>query len=145
MSDMPKLPVEAMCAGCSEFEGRLIRAAFNGRTGALRASKPFRKVAGCDEKAMFEACANYVWRMLCFDYVGHAPHNCMPITGGWDIGAVLFRRRAVGLVPADFSPCEGERDITKTLDALIKQAESVLPVTAQAGAMSWARVFGLVQ
>jgi hypothetical protein len=161
MTTMPKLPVETMVAGCDDNEARIVRAAFNGRTGCLRASKPFGRIekTDSDEEALFKASVNYVWRMLCFDYVGWGKHSCMPVTADWDIGAVYVRiferdgRTARFGSPEYDSPADRaareerrgkERDLREALDALIKRVESTLPVTAQAGAMRWGRALGMI-
>ena len=146
MTIMPKLPFEAMCEDCDEREGRLIRAARNSRNGRLRASKPFNRIDfhGNEDEALFKACANYVWRMLCFDYVDCRPHSCTPCTADFDIGAVYLLREKRGDYADRNDRRRNERIMLMTLDALIKRAESVLPVTAQKGAMAWGRVYGLV-
>jgi len=146
MSRMPKLPFDLMCAGLDDNEARIIRAACNSRTGCLRASKPFGRIDldGDPDEALFRASANYVWRMLCFDYCGFHPHNCMPVTADWDIGAVYYTREGRG----EFTDREERRDAEKSvrvaLDALVKRAESVLPITAQAGVMQWGRALGML-
>jgi hypothetical protein len=137
---MPKLPFDAMitAAGLDEKEARIIRAAFNGRTGCLRASKPHAKITGSDDSALEKASANYVWRMLCFDYVGWGKHACMPVTADWDIAFVL----------RDQHGRDGYFDLvrqeTVALNATVKRFESTIPVTAQAGTMRWGRALGLV-
>lgn len=132
MSSMPTLPVEAMVRNLTSNMARIIRAAFrqsNGKTATLRATKPFRKIDPKHPCAMFEASANYVWRQLCFDYVSRRPHNCMPCTADFDLYRVLKGQ------------CENAhratRDMTLVLDQQIRLAESVMPVTAQRGVMSW--------
>lgn len=125
MSKMPILPVDAMCKDLSDYEEELIRAAFNRTTGKLRATKPFRKVDKTAPFAFFGGEANYVWRMLCFDFCAFSPHSCMPVTADFDIPGSYDKRR----------------EVAKVLDALIKRAESVAPIVIQAGAM---RFLGLV-
>jgi len=146
MSNMPKLPFDAMCEDLNEGSARMIRAACNSRTGCLRASKPFRCIDfhGDEGEALFRACANYVWRMLCFDYVGHRPHSCMPCTADFDVGAVYHLREQHGRYPNRDARQRAERILLDALDALIKQAEAVMPITAQKGAMQWARAYGIV-
>jgi hypothetical protein len=125
---MPILPVDEMCADLNDYGSRLIRAAFNSRTGAIRATKPFRTIDFDSDCAFFKACANYVWRMLCFDFVPYRPHNCMPVTADWDILTVK-------------SGCADQykwgRAVAAVLDRLIQKAESVMPISAQRGVMSW--------
>ena len=134
MPILPILPIEEMVRGLTANSARTIRAAFrrsNGVTATLRASKPFRKIDPTGPRAEFEASANYVWRMLCFDFVASRPHNCFPCTADFDIYAVLKAR----------GDCDGvhkaTRDMTIKLDQQIRIAESVMPVTAQRGIMSW--------
>jgi len=146
MSIMPKLPFEAMRDICDEKSGRMIWAARNSRTGCLRASKPFGRIDfhGDGDEALFKACANYVWRMLCFDFVAYRPHSCMPCTADFDIGAVYHLRERCGDYPDRDARLRAERVLRDSLDALVKQAESVLPVTEQKGAMAWGKAFGIV-
>jgi len=146
MSIMPKLPFDRMVAGCTEDEARIICAARNSRTGCLRASKPFGHIDfhGDGDEALFEACANYVWRMLCFDFVGYRPHSCMPYTADFDIGCVYHLREKRGVYPDRDTRRREERVLRDLLDALIKRAESVMPITAQKGAMAYRQVFGIV-
>ncbi len=142
MSRMPNLPFDKMCEGCDEREARIVRAAQNSRTGGLRASKPFGRIdfEGDLDKALFKASANYVWRMLCFDFCGFHPHNCMPITADWGIGVIFYIREENGEYP-DHADCKAaEKSVREALDALIKRAGSVLPVTMQKGIMQWGQV-----
>jgi len=143
MSRMPNLPFDDMCAGLDDREARIVRAAQNSRTKGLRASKPYGRIDydGPEDEALFQASANYVWRMLCFDYCGFHPHNCMPVTADWDIGAVYYGRPGYE-ESADRRAVE--KSVTVALDALVKRAESVLPITAQAGVMQWGRALGMV-
>ncbi len=133
MPDMPTLPIERMVRDLPCNSARIIRAAFrrsNGETAKLRATKPFRKIDTDADDAMYKASANYVWRMLCFDYVARAPHSCMPCTAYFDLYRVL---KDVG---CDRSH-QAARDMTLVLNQQITLAESVMPVTAQRGALSW--------
>lgn len=138
MSSMPTLPIEEMVRNLTSNSARIIRAAFrqhDGTDAILRTTKPFRKIDTNHPDAMFMACANYTWRMLCFDYVAFRPHNCMPCTADFDLHTVL---KAQG-------DCDdmhqAVRNMTTVLDGEIKMAESVMPITAQRGVMSW---WGLV-
>lgn len=145
MSNMPKLPFDAMCEGVDEESARMIRAACNNRTGCLRTSKPFRHIDfhGDKGKALFRACANYVWRMLCFHYVGHRPHSCMPCTADYDIGTIYHFREERGDYADRNERYTVERVLLDALDVMIKQAEAVMPITAQKGAMQRAGLTGL--
>jgi len=143
MANMPKLPFDTMCEGLDEDSARIIRAARNRRTGCLRASKPFDCIDfhGDENEALFRACANYVWRMFCFDFVDYRPHSCMPCTADFDIDTVYYLRAKRG----DYNErCAAKRVLRDSLDALIKRVESVLPITEQKGAMRWARAYGLI-
>jgi len=143
---MPKLPFDTMAAVLNDNEGRLIKAARNSRTGCLRASKPFPKIDfdGDEERALWEGSANYVWRMLCFDFATSRPHCCMPCTADWDISAVYYAREKRGVYADSTERREAEKKYLENLDAAIKQAEAVMPITAQAGAMRWGRALGMV-
>jgi hypothetical protein len=125
---MPTLPIDAMCADLDDHGERLVRAAFKGKSGTLRASKPFRTIDPDADDALFKACANYVWRMLCFDLVASRPHNCMPVTADWDLRIVL-NDHSIRPGPA--------RTAKDKLDATITRAESALPPGSLRGALSW--------
>jgi hypothetical protein len=137
---MPKLPIEAMVAGLSDSEEKIVRSCFNGRNGCLRASKPHGRIDfnNLTEKTFSAACSNYVWRMLCFDFVSYTPHSCIPITADFDVSSWLYRKYGRE------GSHELSRQVTKILDLLVKRIESVMPVTAQAGAMRWARAYGMI-
>lgn len=149
MSSMPKLPVEVMVSGCDENEARIVRACFNGRNGCLKASKPFGRIDfdGDTDEALFKASANYVWRMLCFDYAGFGKHVCMPVTADLDVSAVYYEKygRPRFDDPAKESERADRKARIKYLDLLIKRAESTLPVTLQAGVIRWGRALGVLQ
>lgn len=141
---MPNLPFDRMVADCDEREARIVRAAQNKRSGGLRASKPFGRIDfdGDEDEAIFRASANYVWRMLCFDYCGFHPHNCMPVTADWDFSAVYYTREQRGEYSDHADRKADQKSAQDALDALIKRVESVLPVTAQKGVMQWGAGFG---
>jgi hypothetical protein len=137
MSSMPTMPIEAMVRDLPTNSARIIRAAFrrsNGTTATLRASKPFRKIDTDADDAMYKASANYAWRMLCFDYVARAPHNCMPCTADFDLYRVL---KVQGGCADIHAVAQATRDMVVVLDQQIKLAESVMPVAAQVGVLSW--------
>jgi len=98
------------------------------RKGQLRKTKPFKKIEKGDPEAMFKGSVNYCWRMLCFDFLPYQPHSCMPVTADWDI-------------PLGY---QDRRKKCKELDALIKEHESTMPITAQKGAIRWAKALGMV-
>jgi len=143
---MPKLPFDKMTAGMTDCEVRIICAARNSRTGCLRASKPFGRIDfdGDDLEVLFKASANYVWRMLCFDFVIAHPHSCMPICADLDLSAVFYGYEQRGDYASYDERKAAEKDARNGLDALIRQAESAMPVTEQKGAMRWAKAYGLV-
>ncbi len=146
MSRMPKLPFDKMTADFEEHEARIVCAARNSRTGCLRASKPFGRIdfEGDDLEMLFKASANYVWRMLCFDFVDFRPHSCMPICADFDLGAVFYSYQERGNYANRDERKVAERAVRDGLDALVKRAESVIPVTEQKGIMRWAKAYGLV-
>ena len=146
MSRMPILPVDAMVADCNESDAWIIRAAFTSRGvpagGKLRTGKPFKRVT-----SQREGCANYVWRMLCFDLCDWAPHYCMPICADFEIS---FGYEAEYGRP-DRSDKEAAtlrrgnvRAMMRVLDLLVKKAESSLPVGSMKGIMRWGKAYGMV-
>ena len=112
----------------------------------MRASKPFGRIdfEGDKDEALFKASANYVWRMLCFDYCGFHPHNCIPITADWDIGAAFYVREENGEFASREDRRDAEKSVRVALDALVKRVESVLPLTAQKGVMQWGQALGML-
>ena len=150
MSKMPVLPVDTMVADCPDYDARLVREAFVGNTNRLRATKPYRSIDcdGDEGEALFAACANYVWRMLCFDFCDFRPHYCMPVTADFDIGKVYYTRDARlnrnHLNVFRRRRYENVQDEKDALDVLIKKVESVLPINAQKGAVRWMGALGIV-
>lgn len=132
MSRMPNLPVDSMCEKVSDSDAEIVRKAFR-KSGDLRATKPFKRAT-----TLFEGQCNYVWRMLCYDYCDFHPHCCMPVTADFDISAALYNSMDRD-ERWEFVKKEKER-----LDEVVKLAESALSVLAQAGALRWARAFGMV-
>ena len=126
-------------------ELRIVKACFATRgknKGALRASKPF-DTADCIEgkpDARFKGMANYVWRMLCFDFLPYAPHVCMPVTAEWDLHA-SYPRFAYGSGEYVEQKIH-QKELRVWLDRVIKTAEANLPITRQGGAMRWAKALG---
>jgi hypothetical protein len=158
MSNMPNLPVDTMLrAACisNDFDARVIRAAFKVRKGSavstLRASKPFPTVyADGSEESLFKACANYVWRMVSFSFVGYGKLACIPVTADFDIASFYYKKHGISFHAdcteearqayyADKKACIGR------MDSLIKQFESTVPVELQAGVMRWGRALGYIQ
>ena len=154
MSSMPVVPVDSMLrvATIEGLNARIIRAAFKGKKGesvcTLRASKPFPKfVADNSEESLFAACANYVWRMLCFSFVASAPHSCFPVTADFDIGSFFYKKHGVTWNDdCNREAYRAEKDgCIKEMDSLIKQFETTVPVTLQAGTMRWGRALGMIR
>jgi len=121
MSNMPILPVDRMVRDLPPYSASIVRAAFIGATDKLRATKPYRRVGRTDPGAEFKGSANYVWRMLCFDYVGSRPHSCMPVTADFDI-------------PGN---CAERREKARMLDELIKRVESVVLGVSAGRVVRW--------
>ena len=134
MTTMPTYTTEAldaMCADCNEWEEAVVRAAFTTRGvrdgGRLRANKPFRTARDTQE-----GCANYVWRILCFDLVGSGKHVCMPVCADFDLHAAV----------AEYADKEERwqivRDLTADMNALVKRVEGALPIEEKKGLLRWA-------
>lgn len=150
MTTMPILPLDTMVAGCDDEQERIVRAAFTTRGvrnkndgyAKLRSNKPFARVTTFEQ-----GCANYVWRMLCFDLVGSGKHACMPVTADFDISEACEIRNG-GRVRYGESGYEEQRerrkDLRESMDALVKQVESVLPIEAQKGILRWGRALGMI-
>jgi hypothetical protein len=143
---MPIMPVEAMVDGLTDWEKDVVRAAFTSRGvpagGRLRANKPYGKVSTFEQ-----GCANYVWRMVCFDCVGHGKHVCMPICADFDVHAAFDAK--YGRI--EWSDIDGRRDrhelvrdMTKILDTLVSRVERKLPIGALKGVMRWGHALGML-
>ncbi len=150
MTMMPILPLDTMVAGCSESDARTIRAAFTTRSvpnkddgyARLRANKPFKRVTTFEE-----GCANYAWRMLCFDLVGSGKHVCMPVCVDFEVSAAVAIRD--GKMPrykeAGYDDWkDAKRVVTEALDALVNQVEKTLPIGAQKGIIRWGQALGVL-
>ena len=154
--NMPILPVDLMVADCNGFEELVVRAAFTARGvknksdgyAKLRTNKPFKRVESFEQ-----GCANYVWRMLCFDLVGHGKHVCMPVCADFELHDAITIR--VGECPkrdwsdgADNTVCDDwrnrKKDLQKELDALVNRVEKTLPIGAQKGILRWGRALGMI-
>jgi len=146
MTTMPtysNVTLDAMTAGCDEWENAVVRAAFTTRGvrdgGKLRANKPFRTVHN-----KWEGCANYVWRMLCFDLVGSGKHACMPVCADFDLHDAVREDASYADVVDRHDRYQVVRDLTADMDALVKRVESALPITEQKGILRWGRALGMV-
>lgn len=127
----------------------LIRPAFNGRTGKLKSSKPFSYIGRDDstDEAIRKGSANYAWRMLVFDFFDSGKNACMPVTADFDLSAALYNRdEGAGCKESNREARRAElKGRLDMLEALIKRVESVMPVTAQVGAMRWGRALGMLR
>lgn len=150
MSNMPVYPLDTMFSDCSDWEESIVRMAFTNRgrfskdngNARLRANKPFKRVTTFEQ-----GCANYVWRMLCFDLVGHGKHVCMPVCADFEISEACDIRR--GYRPKWDDPQYSdiraeERDLLDMLDDLIKRFEKDIPIEQQAGIVRWGRALGMI-
>jgi hypothetical protein len=139
MSTMPILPLDSICADLDTFEARVVRASCTTRGvsegGRLRSSKPYKKVL-----SKSEGCANYVWRMLCFDLVGSGKHACMPVCADFDITDaldILYGRVDYTDHEASVARRSVHRDLTVEMNELVKRVESFLPLMAHKGLLRW--------
>lgn len=157
---MPILPLNTMLDGFNDQEKRILSAAFTSRgvkidgAAKLRASKPYadkKVIDGQGIEAFEMGCANYVWRMLCFDLVGSGKHVCMPVCAdfaiSWALDAMYGctpRYGTDGYEAASKERRELKRELTNKMNELIKRFESVLPVEAQKGIIRWGRALGMI-
>jgi len=147
---MPILPIEAMVAGLDDGNSRIVRAAFTTRSipaeypgcARLRANKPFRRV-----ETFEQGCANYVWRMLCFDLVGWGKHACMPICADFELAdaqSVADGGHISYGQPGYEDQRQRRKDLMVRLDALVSEVESKLPPEAKKGIIRWGRALGMI-
>ena len=139
--------IEQLTAGLTGEDLAIVSACFATRgkgKGTLKASKPFKTLDCIEGKqnAGFKGKVNYVWRMLCFDFLPSHPHCCMPITADWDLRASYPRVR-YGQPGYEAQQAEMKAELD-TLADLIKRAESNLPLTAQSGVIRWGRALGAI-
>ncbi|MHC4302699.1 MAG: hypothetical protein ACYS7Y_36020 [Planctomycetota bacterium] len=145
MSKMPVFSNEllnAMLADCDSWEEAVVRAAFTSRgaNGAnrLRSNKPYSRVS-----SKLEGCANYVWRMLCFDLAGFGKHVCMPVCADFDLIDAI--EVSPGCAGSDREQQRAaRRELQEDMDRLVKRVEAALPVEALKGVMRWGRALGMV-
>lgn len=140
--------IDQLTTGFCGEELRVLTACFSTRgknKGHLKTAKPFntRECKAGQPDANFKGTANYVWRMLCFDFLSFAPHCCMPVTADWDLH--VGRPRLEYGSDAYKTQQSNDKAYIDYLNGLVKRAESNLPVTAQAGAMRWGRALGIIQ
>jgi hypothetical protein len=127
-----------MVAGCNDLEAGIVRAAFVGCK--LRAGKPYNRIDFDDHsgKALAQACANYVWRMLCFDFVEHTPHSCFPVCADFDVSHYFYKKFGCSVFDSKPGYAENVKKTIAGLDVLIKRIETGIPVTLMPGVMRWA-------
>lgn len=138
--------IEQLTSGFCGEELRILEACFtrSPRRAGLKKRKPFASRdcrPGCPD-ANFKGTVNYVWRMLCFDFLPFAPHCCMPVTADWDL-AIGRPRYEYGSDNYNAQK-SADKHYIEYLDGLVKRAESNLPVTSQAGTMRWGRALGAI-
>ena len=103
--------------------------------GRLRASKP--KVQ--NDVDPLSGKAAYVWRMVSFMCSPNPKHSCMPVTADWDLPVSdAYSGETIDLT----SKYNERREMANELDALVDKVVATLPVSA--GALSWARGFGII-
>lgn len=145
--NMPVLPIDAMVLDCNDLEERIVRAAFtvrgvSGGYGRLRANKPFRTV-----ESFTQGCANYVWRMLCFDLVGWGKHACMPVCADFELSEAIEHRDGKRYrygEPGYEEQRAEKRDLMKRMDALVSAVEKALPPESMKGVIRWGRALGMI-
>jgi len=141
---MPVLPVESMVADLSESDERIVRAAFTTRgVCRLRANKPFKKV-----ETFEQGCANYVWRMLCFDLAGFGKHVCMPVCADFEISdaQATFDGGRIRYGQEGYNEQSNRaKELRKRMDELVKRVESVLPIESKKGLLRWGVAFGMIR
>jgi hypothetical protein len=145
---MPILPINALVRGLSDDEDRIVRAAFTTRgvgsgMARLRANKPFRRV-----ETFEQGCANYVWRMLCFDLVGSGKHACMPVCADFELSEALELRDGKRIrygEPGYDEQKERSKALRNEMDALVGRVESTLAPGALKGVIRWGRALGMLR
>jgi hypothetical protein len=132
---MPKMPIVTNGVSAVTCNAAIcaVRRVFHPTTKRLKAKKPFPKMDFSHADAILHASANYIWRILCFDFCDFAPHNCMPVTANWDI------RRAFAELPLP----KREAWIA-TLNEAVGQIEATIPADQHYGAIRWGRALTLL-
>lgn len=156
MTVMPVFNVDMLCEGLTDQEVWVIRAAFTNRGvknksegyAKLRSNKPFRRV-----ETFEQGCANYVWRMLCFDLVGSGKHACMPVCSNFETSDAIRCRDGDGPKldvddPVKYAAWKEYRDrgrvLMKELDELIKRVETKIPLEEKRGLVRWGYALGVL-
>jgi len=147
---MPVYPMDQYLADFDGSEERILRACFTGRgrfckdngNMRLRSSKPFNR-----PETIEQGCANYAWRMLCFDLVGHGKHVCMPVCADFDLedqindsdgGRIRYRK------PGYEEQRGRVRNMRDAMDDLTKRFETNIPIEQQAGVVRWGHALGML-
>jgi hypothetical protein len=91
--------------------------------------------------------------MLCFDFVNHGKHNCMPVCADFELYEACTLR--YGKAPrynfnpgADNTACnewtDRKKQLEKSMRVLIDRVEKVLPVEALQGIIRWGKALGML-
>ena len=150
MSNMPIYPMDAYCSKFDIPEEYILRACFTSRgrfskeggNMRLKANKPFAK-----PRNVAQGCANYVWRMLCFDLVGWGKHACIPVCADFDLEETYTESRGGRIrynQPGYDEQERGIKELRDNMDSLVQRFESNIPVEQQAGVMRWGRALGMI-
>ena len=115
--------VDAVTCNAARIASRQV---FNKRTGQLKATKPYPKIAFAHDDALLYASSNYLWRILCFDLCDFRPHSALPCTATWDLNNYYWL--------TDTAPTPGWME---TLDETIREIESTIPADEHYGALHW--------
>ncbi len=147
---MPIYPIDAILHGFNEYEDSIVRVGFTTRGVAnktegcarLRASKPFKRVTAYEQ-----GCANYVWRMICFDLIPYAPHSCMPVCAEFDIWSahsyIAGKRPSYGAEGYE-DWVAGAKKLRAAMDELVDRFVAALPLEARGGIVRWGRALGII-
>lgn len=138
-NQMPIVDLKRLQAELEPEEYSIIRriVARQGKNkGRLRASKP----AVNNELDPQSGKAAYVWRMVAFMASPNPQHSCMPMTADWDLPvSSAYIGDTIDLT----GKYAERRALMNELDKLVDKIVATLPVSA--GAMSWARGFGIIE
>ena len=132
-NQMPEVDLERLQAELEPEEYSIARriVARQGKSkGQLRASKP--PVNNTVDPQSGKAA--YVWRMVVFMSSPNPAYSCMPMTADWDLP---YDENTTG------DRYTQRRLLMDELDKLVDKIVATLPVSA--GALSWARGFGIIR
>lgn len=141
LSDLELAPMLTRCE--TDKERELVKACFTTRgKKRFRKSKPFKQVETPEQ-----GYANYIWRMIAFDFAGCAPYNCLPVMADFDVYRGLsietgFDGRFDDPGYQGFK--DNERMKIKDLDELVKRVETAFPPEMMSGILQWGRALGRV-